>query len=266
VNEKYFEIANYYEVYDWPFSQNVINKFVNLPWEHKKKLAKTLNLMLLKTTNENGLKKDQINSILDQYLNLIRTVPNEEIEEIVKWLMEIKKNEYIKGHLKERLNSISNPAEQMNYLEILKEMDKELLEDSVTNIITHTSCENLTKIVDDLKEKIEIIVVKKALKDRLNKFTTDDEEYVCYIEYLLGNNKKLKLSKEFIGLIINKVKPLLASDKKEEQVSALRLLSKIEEMPQKKKNLVKTLLEAINEKNFLEEEKRVLEKVKKKVI
>jgi hypothetical protein len=266
VNENYFEIVNYYEVYDWPFSQNVINKFVNLPWEHKKKLAKTLNLMLLKTTNENGLKKDQINSILDQYLNLIRTVPNEEIEETVKWLMEIKENEYIKGHLKERLNSISNPAEQMKYLEILKEMDKELLEESVTNIITHTSCENLTKIVDDLKEKIETIVVKKALKNRLNKLTTDNEEYVCYIEYLLDKDKILKLSKEFIGLIIIKVKPLLASDKKEKQVSALRLLSRIEEIPQKKKNLVKTLLEAINYKNFLDEEKRVLEKVKKKVI
>jgi len=154
----------------------------------------------------------------------------------------------------------------MKYLEILKEMDKELFENSVTNIITHTSCENLNKIVDDLNKKVEIIVVNKALKNRLNKFTTGDEEYVCYIEYLLDNNKILKLSKEFIGLIISKVKPLLASDKKEEQVSALRLLSKIEEIPQKKKNLVKTLLEAINDKNFLDEEKKVLEKVKKKVI
>jgi len=266
VNEIYFEIVAYYKVYDWPFSQNVISKFESLPWEHKKKLAKTLNLMLLKTTNENGLKKDQINSILGQYLNFIRTAHNEETEETVKWLKEIKENECIKSHLNERLNSISNPAEQMKYLEILKEMDKELLENSVTNIITHTSCENLNKIVDDLKEKVEIIVVKKALKNRLNKSTTGDEEYVCYIEYLLDNNKILKLSKEFIGLIINKVKPLLASDKKEEQVNALRLLSKIELIPQKKKNLVKTLLEAINDKNFLDEEKRVLEKVKKKVI
>jgi len=213
VNEIYFEIVDYYKVYDWPFSQNVISKFESLPWERKKKLAKTLNLMLLKTTKENGLKTDQINSILSQYLNFIRTAPNEETEETVKWLKEIKENGCIKSHLNERLNSISNPAEQMKYLEILKEMDKGLLENSVTNIITHTSCENLNKIVDDLKEKVEIIVVKKALKNRLNKFTTGDEEYVCYIEYLLDNNKILKLSKEFIGLIINKVKPLLASDK-----------------------------------------------------
>ena len=124
----------------------------------------------------------------------------------------------------------------------------------------------LLKIVDDLKEKVEIIVIKKALKNRLNKFTTDDEEYVCYIEYLLDNNKILKLSKEFIGLIILKVKPLLASDKKEKQAYALGLLSKIEEIPQKKKNIVKTLLDDINDKNFSEEEKKVLEKVKKKVI
>lgn len=265
VNEIYFEIIDYYEVYDWPFSQNVINKFVNLPWEPKKKLAKTLNLMLLKTTNENGLKTDQINSILDQYLNLIRTSSNEETEETVKWLKEIKENECIKSHLNERLNSISNPAEQMKYLEILKEMDKELLESSVTNIITHTSCENLTKIVEDLKEKVEIIVIKKALKNRLNKFTTDDEEYVCYIEYLLDNNKILKLSKELIGSIISKVKPLLASDKKEKQINALRLLSKVEEIPSEKKNLVKTLLENIDENDFLEE-KEILEKVKEKVI
>lgn len=93
INNLFYKIVDDLDVYDWPFAQNIINRFNQVnEWETKKEIAKTLNLMLIKTQDQDGLKDQHIQSIYTNYLHQINAKNQ---DDIIKWISESLKNERI---------------------------------------------------------------------------------------------------------------------------------------------------------------------------
>lgn len=151
INELFLEIVDYFDVYPWPFSQGVINRFMNINnWDYQKSFSKTLNLMLAKTTETKGLDLGQINTIFELYLNFVYSGSPEQHKEAKNWLLQVARNSYIKKIISDNFGAITQLDKQKKIIEIIIDTkDESLIKKTVKNILNSTQHENLKTTAEE---------------------------------------------------------------------------------------------------------------------
>jgi hypothetical protein len=263
-SDLYSEIVNI-EVYSWPFSQNIIDRFVNIGWPQKKEFVPNLNSMLLKTTIENGLTPQQIDTILTHYLNIAKSPDEEQNQEAKNWLKEIIKNKFIIESLRIKIDSINNPDELRNLFDVILGLrNKELSRRVVAKIVLQIPCGDIENILRDLSHKANIKMIKEAVQAKVNQLNIENnnQDRECLGKVI---NTEEVIDETISKKIIDKLRPLLAGNNKEEQVFALKCIENLQEVPQSKKKLLKALVQEIKEEEWQEEEKEILFEIKKRL-
>lgn len=233
-NKKFEEIIDKTNPHSWPFADNMINRFKTMPsWEYKKEVANTINLMMQKTDKEDGLEDEQIELALDNYIELINDSDQDKEninETIASWLSAISKNNNIVKIVTNRISIISEVGKQKILLKVVKDIgDISLLNDTINNILANKN----------------------------------DDELIEEIEYL---ENEFGLSENNIeNLIDKKVKTLIASDNKIDQLFGINILNSVNRIPDSDKTLLKSMLDDINKKDYEKEEEKLLVQAKKKV-
>lgn len=261
INNIYRDIVKHFAVYNWPFAQNIINRFSRITeWIVKKEIASTLNLMLIKTSDEKGLNQSQILTCLGNYVELIDT---ENKETVIEWFSNILKNSVLTVHFRTVVSELAT-SEQLDIIGVLKKLkDDELIENVINETFEEIECDELDKIFDKLNEaEISKETIRRSIKTLLRKIEKDDENFTCVIEFLTGNS----ISDGVIqNLVAEKVKHLIVSDNKDEILFALKIIDKIQISDSRKSNALKTLIQDINKEIFDEDELKVLKKLEKKL-
>ncbi|MCX7756864.1 MAG: KAP family NTPase [candidate division WOR-3 bacterium] len=226
VNDTFQELIDNCD--EWTFSDNVISVFKNLQnWDGKKKVAKTLNSMLKNTSNQKGLTENQINLILDQYLTIIINNQPEQVEDAKNWLLEIKENGFIKNKLIDKIKLVTEPIKLVKLFDVINELGDNVL---IKNVFV--------SIVNNVPEDLDSIY------------------------YVLSKIKPKVLSDNELELLIDKViKPSLASNDIPMQEQAIQILSNLTRIPDNKKQLIVSLIDAIDKQNLDEEDNKRIEKI-----
>ena len=258
-NLNYFKIVQELDVMNWDFSNQVINKFNQLPeWKDRKEIAKTLNLMLSKTTDEKGLNEPQIQSILNEYIDSIDL----DKETVESWLYKAIENPIIKIQLSRVVSELS-VDDKLNLLDVIKKLDKNLLKNCVEEIISETNADNLEENFEklDISKTGRTLInggIEKTIKNL--KYEDGEDHFRRFLSVVI---ERKDLPENVRVAIVNKVSSFLHDDKtKEDKIFALQILDKII-VPKNKKTLVKEQLKDLNIDDFDDEEKALFLKVKK---
>lgn len=260
INRLYIKTIKYFTVFNWLFTQNVIDKFSQLPeWEDKKEIAITLNQMLTKTTEEKGLNESQIKSIIQLYIN---NLSNDE-ENVKNWLKKVIKNSHVNAQLEEVIKGLSS-NEKLNIIEVIKEISKELLKECIEKIIIETNSNDLEITIEKLDSaNVGQTLVKIGIEKKIAMLQKEDdeEEFKKYLQII--TDKKL-FNQKILIVIVNKIRPLLDNEKsKDEKVFALQILDKIT-IPKNQKVLMTELIKILDTNEFNDEEKELYKKIKDK--
>lgn len=261
INNLFTKIIKFYQVYTWPFAQNIVNRFNQISdWNIKINIASTLNLMLQKTTEEKGLNQTQIEAIFNNYINSIK---EENKNEIVKWLSQILKNSTLIEYFEKVVNGMSNDK-KLDIIGVLNTLgENEIIEIIINETFEEIDCDELNEIFEKLNEaEISKETIRKSIKTVLRKIEKDDDNFTCFIEFLSENS----ISDSIIqNLLAEKVKHLIVSDNKEEILFALRIIDKIQIGDSRKSDAIKTLIQDINKEILDEDELKILKRIEKKL-
>ncbi len=117
VNEVYRKIIN--ETNNWQlFAQTIINQLLNQNNQNYKKIIiETVNLMLIKTKENEALNEQHINQVLSHYFDMFKK-GNSEFE---KYILEISKNEFIRNKVIEHISNL--PKEELEkFIKVIVEL------------------------------------------------------------------------------------------------------------------------------------------------
>lgn len=263
INKIYLDFIKHFTVWNWPFSQQEIDKFNQLSdWDDKKEISKTLNLMAKKTEQGKGLNQEQIKTVVLNYINIFKNNTEKE-DEIIEWINLIIKNDIVKEKATEIINGL-NFQEKLIIIKIIKNIGDDLLKESVNKIISDSECANLQEVINKFNEcKIGKNIIKNAVKDVLNNLKKEDNEnrFKCFLEFIANNELT---DKTITDIIIDKVRPLLSAAN-EEIIYSLKIIDKLKDIDDKKKKMIKTILEGLNDHDFDDEGKKLFESVKNKL-
>lgn len=255
------EIIKHYQVYTWPFAQNIVNRFNQISdWNTKINIATTLNIMLQKTTEEKGLNQGQIEATFNNYINLIN---EENKNEIVKWLSQILKNSLLIGYFEKVVNGMSNDK-KLDIIGVLNSLGKnEIIEIIINETFEGIDCEELNNIFEKLNEtEISKETIRKSIKTVLRNIEKDDDNFTCFIQFISENTI---FDSVIHNLLAEKVKHLIVSDNKDEILFALGIIDKIKISDSRKLRAIKTLIQDINKEIFEDDELKILKKLEKKL-
>lgn len=259
-NNLFFGIIHKLETYNWPFAQQIINRFNQVnDWETKKEISNTLKLMLQKTNNEKGLTEKQIQAIFTSYINSIN-VENEGV--IIEWISESLENDFLTKYF-EKVITIQTDNRKFELLKLLMKLSKNLLiENIITAILIDNECEKINEVFEKFEtEKVSKDIIVKSIKSTLKVIDRDNVNFKCLIESF----SKSRFSDKVIhNLIAEKIKNMLARDENEDILFALKTIDNLDISDPRKLQAVKTLIQDINENNFKEEELELIKKMKSK--
>lgn len=265
VNSTFKNIVSSLPAYNWPFAQNIINKFSLIKdWNEKMGIAETINVMLEKTEDGKGLSRPQINKVLGLYKMLLND--KDKVGKVKEYFKRVTKNEIIKEEFKKVLNSSTNINEKITLVGIANEIDPEIAQNMVSDIIQKTTCSNILNILETLKRELGTETFKKEIYDVLCNMKSSEENYKCFLEAIAndGDLVKSSLKENLPALLVEKLTPLLTNDNTNDIVFALKQLDKFK-IPDSKKSLIKGLLNTNSMNNLIGEDKKLLEKVKNKL-
>lgn len=263
ITKIYLELIRYFSVWNWPFAQQEIDKFNQLSeWEDKEKIAIILNLMVKKTEKDKGLDQAKIKSIFLNYLNVFKTQDDNK-DKASEWVNLMIKNNIAKENIIETIKSF-NYKEKLNIITIIKDIDDVLLKESLDEIMLSSECINLQEALIKFNYyKIGKNIIKKSVKTILDDLSkeTDEMRFKCFLEFVVNNGL---VDKEITSIIINKVRPLLGATNKE-IIFSLNIIDKLNDIDDKKKNMIKTILDGLDDNDFDDEGKKLLIGVRKKL-
>jgi len=259
-NNLFHDIINRIDVYKWPFAQAIINRFFQVnDWELKKAIANTLNIMLAKTKNDDGLTEQQIQSIFTNYINLFDD-DNQDV--IINWISDALKNEMLIKHFEVIINNQSDER-KFELLELLIRLNKnEIIENVITTILKNIDCDDLESVFDKIENtKVSKDIIIRSIKTVLRNIERESENFEC----LLENFSVSKFSDNVVhNLIAEKVKNLLATEDNDEILFALRIVDNLNFSDTRKLDAIKTLIRDINESDFQDDDLKFVKKMKKK--
>lgn len=245
-NNLFHYIISRFKTYNWPFAQNIINRFNQVTdWNTKKEISNTLQLMLEKTNAEKGLTEQQIQSIYTSYINLIN---EENEEEIILWISESLANSVLAKNFEEVISNQSD-SKKFDLLKLLMRLDKNvLIENIITAIFKDIECDKINEVFEKIEaEKVSKDIVIKSIKSNLRGIDREDSNFECLIESF---SKSSFSDKVIHNSIAEKIKNLLARDENEEILFALKIIGNLEISDSRKLQAIKTLIQDINEHNF----------------
>ncbi len=260
INGLFHKIIDRFDVYQWSFAQNIIDRFTKIrDWETKKEIAKTLNLMLVKTTEDKGLNEQQIRTIFTNYINLMNEANQ---DEIINWISKTLHNSILTEYF-ETIIEQQTYDKKFELLKLLNKLNKnELVENIISTILKDVGCDEIEyvfKRIQNAKVNKEIII--KSIKTVLKNIERESVNFECLIETL----SKLKYSDNAIhNLIAEKIKNLLATEDSEEILFALKIIDNLDINDTHKLQAIKTLIQDINESNFQDKDLKFVKKMKKK--
>ncbi len=267
INKTYQEIINHFKSYNWHFALAVIQRFSSLSdFDHKTEIAHTLIQMSLKTNERGGLDENQINQTIEFFFQTFFLDDEQQSREAKKWISAIIRSDFIKGFVKTRVEIIDQPEQQRKIIGLALSLgDKKLGQDIISSIIkSANNYEQLKKRVNQIKryKNSPKILESALLIVLLNDISTKEIDYYKDVIRVCVENQKL-FSKTNIGKIINKLRPLLASDNNEEQLFGVKMVEQLKVIPENKKSLLKTLLSEIKFKG--KRNKKLLQSVIRKI-
>lgn len=260
INSLFHKIIGRFDVYQWPFAQIIINRFTQISdWGTKKEVAKTLNLMLLKTTDDEGLNGQQIQTIFTNYIKLF---DEENQDDIIDWISKTLHNNLLLENF-EKIIEQQTDNKKFELLKLLNKLNKnELVGNIISTILNDVECdeiENVFERIENAKVNKEIII--KSIKTVLRDIERESENFECLIETF----SKSELSDKVIhNLIAEKIKHLLASGESEEILFALKIVDNLNISDARKLDAIKTLIQDINEGDFQGDNLKFVKKMKKK--
>jgi len=263
INKIYLEFIKYFEVWNWPFAQQEIDKFNQLSeWEDKEAITAVINLMIKKTKKDKGLDQNKIKTIFSNYINTFKANDDKE-NKILEWINLIIQNDNANEQIIETIKNFDF-KEKLNVIKIIKDIDDNLLRESVDEIILNSECANLQEVINKFNSyKISKNIIKNSVKTILDNLSKESNEarFKCFLEFVVNNELA---DKNITSIIINKVRPLLGATN-EEIAFSLKIIDKLKDIDDKKKKMIKTILEGLDDNDFDGEEKKLLEEVKKKL-
>lgn len=263
INKIYSEFIKYFTIGNWPFAQQEIDKFNQLSeWKDKEAVADVLNLMIKKTEKDKGLDQNKIKSIFLNYINTFKTQSDKE-DKVLEWINLIIQNNIAKEQTIETIKNFDF-KEKLNIIKIIKDVESGLLKESVNEIILNSECINLQEVLNKFNTyKISKTIIKNSVKTILDSLSKESDEvrFKCFLEFVVNNDL---IDENITSAIINKVRPLLGATN-EEIIFSLKIINKLEEIDDKKKKMIKTILEGLDDNDFDDEGKKLLTEVKKKL-
>jgi len=163
--------------------------------------------------------------------------------------------------VKTKVETVDQPEQQGKIIGLVFTLeDKKLMKDIISSVIKSAdNYEQLRKTVSRIKlYKDSPKILKNALIVLLNDIKTGEIDYYKDVIRVCVKNQEL-FSETNIGKIINKLRPLLASDDKERQLFGVKMVNQLEVIPENKKSLLKTLLSEIEFKG--KRDKKLLQSV-----
>lgn len=263
INKIYTELINYFSIWNWPFAQQIVDKFAQITiWEEKEVTADILNIMAKKTIKDQGLDIVKIKSIFTYYVKIFNEEKNKE-EKIIEWIKLISKNDIVKEQLIENIKSFVC-EEKLNIIKIIKNIDSKLLKESINEIVLNSVCESLQEILQKFNEcKINKNMIENSVKNALNSLSKENDEkrFKCFLEFIVNNDLA---DEDITSTIINKIRPLLGSTN-DEIIFSLGIISKLRDIDEKKKDMIKTMLGGLDDNDFSDDGKKLLLEVKSKL-
>lgn len=260
VNNIYKEFVKFFTVSDWAYSTRIIKKFNELSdWGEKQAIAETINFMIGKTSAEKGLDNDQVKEIFINYLSALKEDPNRE-GVIIDWIKQNIKNVVVKERIVEKINQYDF-NEKLSILKVIKEVDINLLNSSVSEIISKANSVDLPGIIETFNIcKVSQTEIKRAIKEILPTITkeADENRFKSFLEFLSGTNL---LDKDITDIVISKIRPLL-SGTSDEIIFSLSIIKKLRNIDTKKKEMIKTIIDGLDSKDLDENGLQLLLDVK----
>jgi len=260
INDLFYKIIDRFGVYQWPFAQNIINRFTQISdWETKKEIAKVLNLMLLKTTEEKGLNEQQIKTIFTSYINLIN---EDNQEEIINWISETLENKILTKQF-ETIIEQQTVDRKFELLKLLIELNKSgLIENVISTILKGIECEKIETVFEKIENaKVSKDIIINSIKTVIRNIERGNENFECLIEAFSKSNFSDNV---IYNLIAEKIKHLLATGENEEILFALKIVDNLAISDSRKLDAIKTLIRDINESDFQDDDLKFVKKMKKK--
>lgn len=264
-------IVEYFEVYDWPFSQSIINMYSSITDSEDKKvtitlLAKMLKLVVVDKEKYNGLDEEQIRQSVDiLFAYLFENSPDNAaiVEEVIRELITLID---IKFAFVEKIKSITDYNQQKILIKIISKIDDESVISLIINNLVTAAKESdaLNETIIIIKENVDNheLHLKNIVKELLDSVTTKKIDYYKNLLSVAVVNENL-FNKIELGTIIEKIIPLLASDNKEQKLFAIQHLNIIEELPKRKLGKINALIEDLSFEN--KEHEKMLQQLKLKV-
>ena len=262
INNLYCNIIDSLKVYDWSYSNNIITKFVQInEWETKQNIAKTLNLMLEKTTKENGLSKQQIEEIYQIYIDI---VTEKNLGLIIDWIQKSLENNHLNEYFEDVITTQNN-EKKLELLKLFNLLNKhKIIENIIYNKIIDIECDDIDEFFNYLQtNKVKKSIIIKSIKTILKNTDRETTNFKCIIEYISKSKFADNATK---NIIAEKIKNQLASANNTEIIFALSILENLTVTDSKKLNAINTLIQDINETNFSDSDKSFVKKMKKKYI
>ena len=135
---------------------------------------------------------------------------------------------------------------------------------SFVQIISNSECVDLQEVLNKFNTyKVNKNIIKNAIKIVLENVSkeTDETRFKGCLEFVVNNGL---VDKNITSVIINKIRPLLGATN-EEIIFSLKIINKLKDIDDKKKKMIKTILEGLDDNDFDDEGKRLLAEVKKKL-
>jgi len=166
---------------------------------------------------------------------------------------------------KTKITLMNNTQELLDLLDIILELrNKALTQQVITRVVLQTPYENVKNILKNLltNKRVNDEIVRQAFEARIDQL--DIEKNAQHRNYLFQFiDLKEIINEKLSEKIIDKLRPLLASNNKENQLFALKCLDNLENLPRSKKDLLKALLREIKTDKWQDEEKDLLDKINK---
>ncbi len=268
VNKIYFDLVDYFDAWNWPFSQAVINKLKDTTdWKEKEKLAETLNLMVEKTgesENDSGLKKEQLRDVFLCYVDVYREVSDQEKTKILEWINLPTNNASAKQEIIKAVKSFDR-NKKLETIEIIKSIGEDsLLQESADEIMADPDWANLNNALNRLIScKVEENLIRSSIEKVLKKLKMENNEeyFQRFLDFVAGS----KLADQKItGKVATKIRIVLPKLDESKAPSFLEILDKLEDIDADQKRSLKSVLDGLN-LDFDDESQELFERVKNRL-
>jgi len=263
INKIYKDLIIHFNVWNWSYAPQIIEKFNQLSeWEDREAIAEVLNLMVKKTEKDEGLNQEQVKTIFLNYVKAFKDNTDKE-GKILEWINLMIKNSVAKEKIIDIIKNFDF-KEKLNIIKIIKSVDSNLLKESVNEIILNFECANLQEVLNKFNTyKISKNIIKNSIKTILESLSKESDEarFKCFLEFVINNDL---IDENITNTIINKVRPLLGATN-EEIIFSLKIINKLENIDDKKRSMIKTILEGLDGGDFDDDGKKLLTEVKKKL-